>query len=60
LVRVSKNIFYPAIFVMIQTIPFANNLTDLLYGRFIFGFLVFMLFPVLICFLCYGKLKNDE
>ncbi|EMK5829713.1 hypothetical protein I6M88_07355 [Citrobacter sedlakii] len=60
LMRISKDVFYPAIFVMLQTIPFANNITDLLYGRFIFGFLVFMLFPAIFCMLCYGKMSKRD
>ncbi|MGL6369303.1 hypothetical protein ACSZNB_06305 [Aeromonas hydrophila] len=46
LMRVNKAIFYPAIFVMTQTLPLANNITDLLYGRFLLGFIVFMMFPL--------------
>ena len=46
LMRVNKAIFYPAIFVMTQTLPLANNITDLLYGRFLLGFIVFMIFPL--------------
>ncbi|EDS6455790.1 hypothetical protein LU30_004645, partial [Salmonella enterica subsp. enterica serovar Cotham] len=60
LVRISKDLFYPAIFVMLQTIPFANNITDLIYGRFIFGFLTFMLFPTLFCLLCNGKMSKYD
>ncbi|MGY3855930.1 O71 family O-antigen polymerase [Aeromonas intestinalis] len=47
LLRLNRGVFYPAIFVMTQTLPLANNITDLLYGRFLFGFVLFMIFPLL-------------
>lgn len=46
LMRTNKETFYPAIFVMTQTLPLANNITDLLYGRFLLGFIIFMIFPL--------------
>ncbi|MFU1554107.1 hypothetical protein ACM3N8_10190 [Aeromonas sp. A04] len=70
LMRVNKAIFYPAIFVMTQTLPLANNITDLLYGRFLLGFILFMLFPLFALqfekcikfILCpyMGKIKQDN
>lgn len=70
LMKVNKAIFYPAIFVMTQTLPLANNITDLLYGRFLLGFILFMLFPLFALqfekcikfILCpyMGKIKQDN
>lgn len=47
----NAELFYPAIFTMTYTFPLANNLTDLLYGRFILGFCLFMIFPTMAFFL---------
>lgn len=55
-----KEVFYPAIFVMMQTLPLANNITDLLYGRFLFGYLIFMIFPMAIYFISQGKKSSKE
>ena len=57
----NHKLFYPAVFVMIQTIPLANNITDLLYGRFLFGFILFMMFPLIAITterLVFGKLLH--
>lgn len=47
----NSELFYPAVFVMVQTIPLANNITDLIYGRFLFGSVLFMIFPLIAFFI---------
>lgn len=47
LLKADRELFFPAVFLMTYTLPLANNVTDLLYGRFLFGFVAFMFFPLL-------------